>query len=152
MVFQQGHTNYYSCTWQSLPSGEKMVICLSKPALLPRDIFKQSKCALQGSNHNQMNTDKLQNQNEEVAIWYKRAEWLQQVLELLPTRQCCPKSKSLKAKLPMTSRMRRRSVCRVILCEQRRRHRKLLKFDEDKVWVGDQASLNIFETIKVSGF
>ena len=49
-----------------------MVICLSKPALLPRDIFQQSKCALQGS----VTTDQHRQapeMKENMAKWCWRA-------------------------------------------------------------------------------
>ena len=59
-------------------------------------------------------------------IWHNDAGGLLQVLDLLLTGQCCPKSKSLRAKLPMTGRIRRRSVCRIAHREEKRRPWKLL--------------------------
>ena len=62
----------------------------------------------------------------ERKIWHNDAGGLLQVLDLLLTGQCCPKSKSLRAKLPMTGRIRRRSVCRIAHWEEKRRPWKLL--------------------------
>ena len=57
----------------------------------------------------------------ERKIWHNDAGGLLQVLDLLLTGQYCPKSKSLRAKLPMTGRIRRRSVCRIAHREEKRR-------------------------------
>ena len=62
----------------------------------------------------------------ERKIWHNDAGGLLQVLDLLLTGQYCPKSKSLRAKLPMTGRIRRRSVCRIAHWEEKRRPWKLL--------------------------